>query len=247
MNRRIAARASIFVALIAGLFLAFRFLPVADYLGRLLDWVQNLGAWGPVMLGSVYVVATVAMVPGTILTLGSGFVFGVVVGSITVSIASTLGATLAFLVGRTFARSWVEKIAAANPKFGAVDRAVQDHGFKIVLLTRLSPVFPFSVLNYLFSLTSVSLRDYVLGSWIGMMPGTVMYVYFGTAFKNIADVLSGNVEGGMAQKVLLGVGLVVTILVTVYVTRLARRAIQQYVESDATAGASPPTTTENAP
>jgi uncharacterized membrane protein YdjX (TVP38/TMEM64 family) len=80
-----------------------------------------------------------------------------------------------------------------------------------------------------------------------MMPGTVMYVYFGTAFKNIADVLSGNVEGGMAQKVLLGVGLVVTILVTVYVTRLARRAIQQYVESDATAGASPPTTTENAP
>ncbi len=245
MNRSIAARAGIFVVLIAGLSLAFRFLPVGEYLGALLDWVQGLGVWGPGILIAVYIVATVAMVPGIILTLGSGFLFGVVDGSITVSIASTVGATLAFLVGRTFARSWVEKIAADNPKFGAVDRAVKDNGFKIVLLTRLSPVFPFNVLNYLFSLTSVSLRDYVLGSWIGMMPGTVMYVYFGTAFKNIADVLSGNIEGGVGQKVLLGVGLVVTVLVTVYVTRLARRAIQQYVDPPATSGPRP--ATESAP
>jgi uncharacterized membrane protein YdjX (TVP38/TMEM64 family) len=235
VNKSIVIKAGTFTGLIVGLFLVFRFLPVTDYLGRFLEQVQALGVWGPVILAGAYVVATVAMAPGTILTLGAGFVFGLVVGTITVSIASTLGATAAFIVGRTFARGWVEKIAADNPKFRAVDRAVKDNGFRIVLLTRLTPVFPFNVLNYLFSLTSVSLRDYVLASWIGMLPGTIMYVYFGTAFKSLAEVLSGDVQGGIAQKTLLGFGLVVTIVVTVYVTRVARRAIRQYVETDAPA------------
>jgi uncharacterized membrane protein YdjX (TVP38/TMEM64 family) len=225
-------RAAVFVLAIAVLFVAFRMLPVGEWLGGFLERVRDLGVWGPVIVAAAYVVATVAMLPGSILTLGGGFVFGLIVGTITVSIGSTLGATAAFLVGRTFARGWVEKIAADNPKFAAVDRAVQSHGFKIVLLTRLSPVFPFNVLNYLFSLTSVRLRDYVLASWIGMLPGTVMYVYFGTALKSLTDVISGDVEGGGAQKVLLGVGLVVTVAATVYVTRVARRAIRQYVDTE---------------
>ena len=235
MNRGVA-KAGIFVAAIAGAFLLFRFLPVAEYVGRFLGQIEALGAWGPVLFGAVYVVATVAMVPGTILTVGSGFVFGVVLGSVTVSAASTVGATLAFLIGRTLARGWVQKIAASNPRFGAVDRAVRDSGFRIVLLTRLSPVFPFNVLNYLFSVTSVRLRDYVVASWIGMLPGTVMYVYFGTAFKSLAEVVSGDVQGGAAQKVLLGVGLAVTVAVTVYVTRVARRAIREYVDAEPPGG-----------
>lgn len=222
-----------FLVLLTGLFLAFKFLPAGEYLGLLLEKVQQLGAWGPVILGAAYVAATVLMAPGSLLTLGSGFLFGLVVGTITVSAASTLGATAAFLIGRTLARDWVAKLAANNPKFGAVDRAVQENGFKIVLLTRLSPVFPFNLLNYLYSVTSVRLRDYVLGSWIGMLPGTIMYVYFGSAFKSLTDVLAGNVEGGVAQKVLLVVGLIVTVIVTVYVTRIARRAIRQYVPAEA--------------
>ena len=230
--KSIALRGGLFVLMIAGLFVAFQYLPLTEYLGGFLERVQALGVWGPVILGAVYVIATVAMVPGLILTLGSGFAFGLTVGTITVSLASTLGATAAFVVGRTLARGWVERIAARSPRFGAVDKAVKEHGFKIVLLTRLSPVFPFNVLNYLFSLTSVRLRDYVLASWIGMFPATLMYVYFGTALKSITEVLSGQVEGGGAQKVLLGVGLVVTVVVTVFVTRLARRAIRQYVETE---------------
>ncbi len=231
-KKSIAVRGIVFVLVIVGLFVLFRTLPITAWLGTFLEWVQGLGFWGPVILGAVYVVATVTMLPGWILTLGSGFVFGLVVGTITVSVASTLGATAAFLVGRTFARGFVEKIASQNRKFAAVDRAVKDHGFKIVLLTRLSPLFPFNVLNYLFSLTSVRLRDYVLASWIGMFPGTLMYVYFGTAFKSLTEVISGDVEGGVAQKVLFAVGLVVTVIVTVYVTRVARRAIQQYVDTE---------------
>ncbi|NOY41724.1 MAG: TVP38/TMEM64 family protein [Planctomycetes bacterium] len=219
------------------LFLAFKFLPLNAYLGSFFEYVQSLGIWGPVLLAAVYIVATVIMVPGTILTLGAGFAFGVVVGTIAVSIGSVLGALAAFWVGRTMARDFVAQKTAQYPKFAAVDQAVEQAGFKIVLLTRLSPAFPFNVLNYLFSITKVRTRDYFLASWIGMFPGTILYVYLGTAIKNIADLVSGNYEGGMSQKLLLGVGLLATVVVTVYITRVARAAIREYVprESQATA------------
>jgi uncharacterized membrane protein YdjX (TVP38/TMEM64 family) len=213
---------------------AFKFLPVDEYLARFLEHVQELGFWGPVLMAVAYVLATVLMVPGLILTLGAGFAFGLVKGAIAVSVGSLLGATAAFLIGRTVARRFVEQKVGEYPKFVAVDRAVQDAGFKIVLLTRLSPAFPFNVLNYLFSITSVRFRDYFFASWIGMLPGTLMYVYFGTAIKNLADLAAGRFEGGAPQKVLLLVGLVATVAVTVYITKLARNAIRDYVPSEET-------------
>jgi uncharacterized membrane protein YdjX (TVP38/TMEM64 family) len=226
------------VVLVGGLLAAFKFLPINQYLGQFLSYVQALGIWGPILLAAAYIVATVLMVPGTILTLGAGFAFGLVGGVLSVMAGSVIGALCAFLVGRTMARGFVEQKARENPKFAAVDAAVETNGFKIVLLTRLSPIFPFNLLNYLFSVTNVRTRDYFFASWIGMFPGTVMYVYLGTAAKNLADLVSGNVEGGIGQKILLGVGLLATIIVTVYVTRLARQAIKEYVpESDsATSG-----------
>jgi len=222
----------IFVAAIVCLFLAFKFLPLNEYLGSFFETIQSLGVWGPVLLAVAYIVATVLMVPGTILTLGAGFAFGLKVGAIAVSLGSTLGALLAFLVGRNMARYFVEQKASQFPKFAAVDQAVQQAGFKIVLLTRLSPAFPFNVLNYLFSITKVRTRDYFLASWIGMLPGTIMYVYFGTAIKNLADLAAGRFDGGIQQKILLGVGLLATVAVTVYITRLARAAIREYVPSE---------------
>lgn len=226
------AKLIVFGIVIAGLAAAFKFLPVNEYIGRFLQYVQSLGVWGPVLLAVVYVIATVMMVPGLILTLGAGFAFGLVQGTITVSIGSVIGATAAFLIGRTMARDFVEQKVAEFPKFSAVDKAVENAGFKIVLLTRLSPAFPFNVLNYLFSITSVRTRDYFFASWIGMLPGTLMYVYFGTAIKNIADLVGGRFEGGTGQKVLLAVGLLATVVVTVYVTRVARAAIREHVSTD---------------
>jgi len=233
-SNRPAARLKlvVFGLALAGLFFALKFLPLNAYLGNFFEKIQSLGVWGPVLLAVAYVLATVLMVPGTILTLGAGFAFGLVQGTLAVSIGSTLGALLAFLVGRTAARDFVEQKAKQFPKFAAVDRAVEQAGFKIVLLTRLSPAFPFNVLNYLFSITRVRTRDYFLASWIGMIPGTIMYVYFGTAVKNLADLVNGDFEGGMGQKVLLGVGLLATIAVTIYVTRLARAAIREYVPTE---------------
>ena len=161
------------------------------------------------------------LIPGSALGLGAGALFGVVRGSLLVSLGSTLGATCAFLLGRYLARGWVAKKIEGRASFAAIDRAVADEGWKIVFLTRLSPVFPFTLLNYAFGLTRVSLRDYVLASWIGMMPGTVMYVYLGSlARAGVADR-----QRTPAEWVLYGFGLLATVAVTVIVTRIARRAL----------------------
>jgi len=213
---------------VAALVAAIVTLPVTDYLAALLEWARGLGVWGPAIVAVVYVVACVLMLPGSVLTLGAGFLFGVVVGTITVSIGSTLGACAAFLVGRTVARRWIEKKIAGNEKFAAIDRAVGEQGFRIVLLTRLSPVFPFNVLNYGYGLTDVRLWQYALASWIGMLPGTVMYVYFGAGLGELAAATAG-VETGAAGKVFFWVGLTVAIAVAVFVTRVARNALRQAV------------------
>lgn len=218
---RIIALALLIGAIGVSLFL----LPVQEYLSQFLAWVQGVGPWGAVLLGAVYIPASLLFVPGSLLTLGAGFVLGVVLGTVAVSIGSTLGATAAFLAGRTLARRFVEAKVSGNPKFQAIDQAVRREGFKIVLLTRLSPVFPFNLLNYAFGLTPVSLRDYFFASWIGMLPGTVMYVYLGSAVKNLADIFAGRIEGGAVQHILFGVGLVATIAVTVVITRIARKAL----------------------
>jgi uncharacterized membrane protein YdjX (TVP38/TMEM64 family) len=181
------------------------------------------------LLGAIYVVACVLFVPGTILTLGAGFAFGVVVGTVTVSLASTLGATAAFLVGRTLARDWVQEKVARSPKFRALDEAVGRQGFKIVLLTRLSPLLPFNLLNYALGVTKVPLRTYVLASWIGMLPATVLYVYLGSTLKSLAEVVAGKAEGGVAQQVFFGAGLAATVVVTVFITRLANKALKEAV------------------
>ncbi len=214
------------ILVVAALVAALVLLPIDEWMTAALDWVDGLGWWGPVALVGMYIVACVFLIPGSILTLGAGAAFGVVKGSITVSVAATLGAAAAFLVGRYVARAWVEKKVAGNERFAAVDEAVGREGFKIVFLTRLSPVFPFSILNYAYGLTAVSFRNYFLASWVGMIPGTIMYVYLGSAAK---DVVATEQGGSPAQTALKVVGLVATIVVTVYVTRIARKALDKEV------------------
>ena len=197
-----------------------------------LEWVQQLGWVGVGVFVALYVLACVLFLPGSILTLGAGVVFGVVKGSIIVSIASTLGATVAFLVGRYLARGWINGKIEGNAKFKAIDDAIGREGWRIVGLTRLSPIFPFNLLNYAFGVTRVPLGQYVLASWIGMMPGTIMYVYLGSLAGSLATL--GDASGGQArtpaQWALYAVGLLATVAVTVYVTRIARRALNQRIE-----------------
>src|SRR5436189_692369 len=213
-----------------GIVLVLKYFHVQDLLKSALDWIGKLGPWGPVIFAGLYVVATVLFVPGSVLTLGAGAVFGVVLGSVCVSISATLGATAAFLVGRYLARDAIARRIEKNEKFTAIDRAVADEGWKIVFLTRLSPVFPFTLLNYAFGLTRVRLSHYVLASWIGMMPGTVMYVYLGS----LVNVGAGHRQRTVGEWVLYGVGLLATVTVTVFVTRLARKALAKKISSNKT-------------
>jgi len=219
---RFVLPATVAVAIIAGVLL----LPARQYLVDALSWTQGLGAWGPIFVSLFYVVACVFLLPGSVLTLGAGFLFGVPVGLLSAWTGATLGACVAFLVGRTLARDWVAHKVSGNPKFAAVDEAVGREGFKIVLLLRLSPVFPFNFLNYALGLTKVSFGKYALASLIGMLPGGLLYVYFGSAARSLADVAAGKVEGGWAGQAFFWTGLAATVIVAGFVTRIARKSLK---------------------
>ena len=228
------AKAKIIIGflILAGLLAAAKIFPLQEYLKAVLVWIENLGPYGGLVFISLYITATVFFLPGSILTLGAGVVFGVVWGSIYVSIGATLGATGAFLVGRYIARDWVSDKVSGNTRFDAIDKAVGKEGWKIVGLTRLSPVFPFNLLNYAYGLTRVRLRDYFWASWIGMIPGTIMYVYIGSLAGSLATLGEGGRVRSPQEWTLYGVGLLATLIVTVFVTKVAKKALQQKVEGN---------------
>ncbi len=210
-------------AMAAALFL-FR-----DRLPDLLEWVESMGAWAPALIVGVYILACLLFLPGSVITLGAAAVLGFTQGFVAVMVGSNLGAWAAFLVGRTLAREWVSRKVEGNPRFRAIDHAVAQRGFRIVLLLRLSPVFPFNLLNFALGVTKVGFRDYAIASWIGMLPGTVLYVYLGSLARSLAEVFSRKSQPTAAEQALLVFGLVATLAVTVYVTRVARRAMAEAV------------------
>lgn len=225
-HRRVFA----FAAVLGGLALLVLCSPIQAWLETFVQWAETAGMWGPIALAAAYVPATILMIPGTILTLGAGFAFGVVVGTAAISVGSVAGSVAAFFLGRTILRRWVAEKLEDRPRLKAVDQAVGEQGLKIVTLIRLSPAFPYNLMGYVFGVTRVRSRDHILGSWIGMLPGTVMYVYLGHAARQAHDASMGQ---GAARSplewALLGVGLIATIAVTVVVTKTAKRAIEDAV------------------
>ena len=214
---------------VASLLAITYFLDVQEMFLVALAWISNLGPWGLVFFIVLYILATVLFLPGLIPTMAAGLLFGVLQGTLLVSISSISGATIAFLIGRYLAREWVAGKIQGNQKFEAIDAAVAQEGWKIVGLTRLSPLFPFNLLNYAFGLTQVSLKDYFLASWMGMLPGTVMYVYIGSLAGDLATLGSGERSRRPAEWALYVVGLMATVVLTLYITRIAQRALNRKV------------------
>lgn len=203
----------------------------AGYITDFAAWVDGLGFWGPVVFILGYIIATVAFIPGSLLTLAAGALFDLW-GVIYVAVGATIGAALAFLISRYVARRAIERRLEGNERFQAIDRAVGTQGLKIVFLLRLSPIFPFNLLNYALGLTKVRFLDYVLAS-AGMLPGTFLYVYYGKTAGDLANLASGAEQAQGPEKwIFTVVGLIATIAVTTYVTRLARRALQQEVKDE---------------
>ena len=198
-------------------------------LARLVTWLREttagLGWLGPFFFGLFYALAVVLFVPGSALTIAGGVTFGLALGTLTVFVGANVGAALAFLIARYVLRGRVERLLANRPALRAIDRAVETQGWRIVFLTRLSPVFPFSAQNYFYGLTGATFHQYVAASLVGMFPGTLLYVYIGAAGAEVAEASGGAASWG--QTALLVAGLAATAAVVVLVTRVARRELQK--------------------
>ena len=214
-----------------GLVILARQVPLDRVIGGLSSTVHGLGVWGVLLFILVYVAASTMLLPASAFTLAAGALFGLVKGTLIVSVAATIGAAAGFLIGRYVARDVVERRARHNPTFAAVDRAIAVGGWRVVALLRLSPAMPFSIGNYLFGLTAVRFWPYVAATAVAMLPGIFMYTYLGYVGGQIAG---GTARGASTGRwVLVGAGLVATATATVYITRLARRALaEQTVRED---------------
>ncbi|WP_419165330.1 TVP38/TMEM64 family protein [Candidatus Palauibacter sp.] len=199
------------------------------FVARLVTWLRDtaagLGWLGPFFYGLVYALAVVLFVPGSALTIAAGITFGLGLGTLTVFVGANIGAALSFLIARYVLRDRVEKLLAGRPALRAIDRAVETQGWRIVFLTRLSPVFPFSAQNCFYGLTGVTFYQYVAASLVGMLPGTILYVYIGAAGAEVAEASGGAASWG--QTTLLVAGLLATAAVVVLVTRVARRELEK--------------------
>jgi len=226
-------KAIILIALIIAALVGAGFIwPVSDWMQDLILWVKSGGLWGVVIYAVIYIVAIVLLIPGSLLTLGAGFIYGPFWGTLLVSPASVIGAFIAFSLARGRLRPWVTGRLAGKARFRTIDKAVGEQGFKIVTLLRLSPVFPFTLLNYALGLTGVTARSYVLASFLGMLPATFLYTYLGSLVPTVSGL--GHSPKSDAQTIFMWVGFGVTLVVTAYVTRLARRALQTTIAEEET-------------
>ena len=192
--------------------------------------IEQLGPWAPVVFVLGYAVAALALLPGSVLTLAGGALFGLLRGTLYVFAGATLGASGAFLVARYLARGLVERRLRGEARFAAVDRAIARQGRKIVFLLRLSPIFPFSLLNYALGLTRVRFADFLVAS-LGMLPGTLLYVYGGKVIGDVAAIAAGaRPPAGPGTWAVLGLGLAATAVVTAVITRTARKALREEIE-----------------
>ncbi|MEO5733905.1 MAG: TVP38/TMEM64 family protein [Rubrivivax sp.] len=214
-----ALGAAVLAALIAGWFL----LPIQDWADAFQSWIEGLGPWGWVIFACIYIVSTVLLLPVSVLTIVAGLAFGLPIGFPLVVVSATVGATLAFLVARYLAQEKVESLVSKRPKFKAIKSAVSEGGWKVVALLRLSPVLPFNLQNYFYGITDIKLWQYVPATFVGIMPGTLLYVYLGAAGK----AASGD-GGGALKWTFFGIGLLATVVVAVFVTKKAKAKLKEH-------------------
>ncbi|MGH8495126.1 MAG: TVP38/TMEM64 family protein [Gammaproteobacteria bacterium] len=218
------------VAAFAAVAAAWYFLPLDEWAAAFDQWIRRLGVWGGVVFAGAYVLATVLVMPAWPLSVIAGLAWGVAIGFPLVLVSATCGATLAFLVSRYLLREQVEHKAGQYRLFKAIDRAVSDQGWRVVGLLRLSPVVPFNLQNYLYGITGIRFRHYVAATFIGMIPGTLMYVYFGAA--GMAAIGGGESGGGGLKWSLFAAGLVATVAAAVIVTRRARQELDRIIDEE---------------
>jgi len=209
----------VLIVIIVTLFIVVNVYGLGENIEELQHWIESLGFWGPIAFFVIYLGAVIATIPGTIFGVIAGALFGSVIGVIIISISSTIGASLTFLIARYFARDSVARWLSKNKTMKRLDQLTQEQGMVIVGLTRLIPLFPFTLLNYGFGLTKVSFKTYVFWSWLCMLPGTIIVVV-GT------DVLTQGITQGRVPLELVGV-LVINSLILGLIVWYERRQLQE--------------------
>ncbi|KAK7292381.1 hypothetical protein RIF29_08159 [Crotalaria pallida] len=223
-----ALKITLLLLLLLLLLVACFTLPIQKILKNFLTWVDHdLGPWGPLALAVAYIPLTILAVPASVLTLGGGYLFGLPIGFVADSIGSTVGAGAALFVGRTIGKPLVISRLKDYPQFRSVAIAIQRSGFKIVLLLRLAPLLPFNVLNYLLSVTPIPLGEYMLASWLGMMPLTLALVYVGTTLKDLSDVTHGWGNFSTGRWVFLILSVVISVVLMIWVTKVSKSALDE--------------------
>ncbi|MBW2100335.1 MAG: TVP38/TMEM64 family protein [Deltaproteobacteria bacterium] len=215
-------------AVVGGLF----YFDAQSYVLRLFDWLDGLGAWAPLLFILIEMVVVVFVLPGIIFTLGAGFLFGVLKGSLYVVIGTTLGATIAFITAKHFFGERASMFLLSHPKLKIVDEEFRHEGWKFILLTRLVPFFPFKLSNYFFGVTQFSLRDFFFGSLFGIMPITIFNVYIGSLSADLATLGLRSSSRSKAEWIIYGIGFVISIGALVYITRMARKALTNYISKE---------------
>ena len=208
--------------------------------GNLAEWITAFDRWseehrveGAFVLAGIYCVAAICLIPAALLTIVAGFILGLPVGCCAVIIGATTGSCLAFFNGRFLFKEMVDEyLIKKYPQMQALTRVIKTNQFKVVMLLRLSPIVPYNALNYCLGIMPLDFFPYMAGSFLGMMPGTLLYVYIGSTAASITDVASGNIRQTPLQQVLFWIGLGLTVLLTVAVTVLARRELRKELDKD---------------
>lgn len=229
MTGRHIASAALLACGLAAVVLAWFLLPVREWLEALVGWIRLQGIWGVVAFAIVYIVVVVALVPAEIMSIAAGLIFGVL-GFPLVVISATIGAILAFLLSRYMAREFMRKRLESRPLFRALDRAIAQEGWKVVVLFRLNPLIPFNLQNYFFGATAIALKPYALATFFGIMPGSAAFVYLGT----LGGLAAGGEQAGAFKIGLVVLGLAATVVVVALLGRAAKQKLQKFNVSDGT-------------
>jgi uncharacterized membrane protein YdjX (TVP38/TMEM64 family) len=213
------------ILIVGALVLLAVYLPLKIWLTALFGWSElnpNLAVLAFFML---IIIGMVLMFPVSLQAMAAGLIFGLGKGFLVMWLGGLLGFTVAFLAGRGLARPWVERWVSRRPGFAVMEQAINQKGLIIVILARLAQVLPYNLLNYFFGLTSVNLKDYVLGSAVGMVPGIFMFVFIGTTATDIAAILSRELTLGDYELWIAGFGVLMVAALVVLITLGARRAL----------------------
>lgn len=197
----------------------------ATYMQKLLMWLQLTGPESVVIFALVFTIATLILIPASPLAAVSGFLYGPILGTLVTSSAGLISATIAFLISRHFLNKRINRWINKHPRVKAINSAVGADGFRVVFLLRLASVLPFIPLSYLLGISDIKIRTYAFATWLGLFPGTLMYVFLGSLVTNVSQFLEEAKTASYSSGVITAAGVLVIIIVMIIITRGARKAL----------------------